>query len=1025
MITLEMHFLFALFLLQSWVVDTIKSAWPDTVLVLNAPLSTSVLVTISGENWEDFKISADTLYIFNVPEDASILVTYRRLKIHRVYALFEPDTGTNDTQKLFYRYKKLPERRSKVFPEGITVAGAKSISVSLRKGNLELDQATSIEIRGTTPSGLSVAGILRDRNLGEGLYFTEEISRIEQTYLEVKKNSLTANLGDFSREIDGIPMKLRGAGFELKKKKIEVTATYGYERGEFNTVSFYGENGKQGPYKLTGKSGATKIHIVPGTERVYVNGVLMKRGLENDYVIDYENATITFTPSRPITSDDLITVDFQYRGQLARKHFRHIKAVIKKGVFNVEVAGISRGDDEEYLRDYLTKSELQILDSLGDTMSCVFVSGAKYVGPGKGDYVKEDSVFKFVGFGNGDYQVNFTYFGSGKGSYTLDPLSGHYTYVGPGNGEYEPLVEIEIPQRNENYDVKLGLQLKNGGISLETGLSSWKRNILSHKSIEKRGLYQRFSLDKGINVNRSNRISVSFLIERQDSSFVPFGRSYDPVFWDNWNLAYRTGMRRILSQLGIQWQGKFLNFSTGLGYLEQGNEKVRRGSILFGLKLKKFLGSCGIALISHAEERAVFTRLTAKLSYSGFISPFLQFKRESADTLDFLQIKGGITSSLPLSPSISLTFQRETGETLRVLNLGLKRDALRGFSIDADLSCIFRNSDTLDEKFGLVGLNWSFTGLSGYVSGNTILSTSGRKRWQERFIYVGEGRGNYSYNPESGTFYECEDGEYAKEIIQIEDAGSGYNAKNTLAFRIKEERTGELSGECSLNFSFPTVLSPLHPTNWDNMDFSMQVDWRRSISSTSELSLCQWITISKQVAEGLESRRKRLSTDLSMLFEPNFCIGIKGEDREEFFFGFDAPSTSREIFLYLKRNLELARRLGTTIIVSLGMREKSLPHIFPQYDVLKSKEISLGDEMRWNPRGFNIYLATTVTLGFVNKDLPSSPLLYPMGKGLAFRVTGRISRKIGRNTQLSFNCFYDSASGAPPAEVSMTLGLAF
>jgi hypothetical protein len=42
---------------------------------------------------------------------------------------------------------------------------------------------------------------------------------------------------------------------------------------------------------------------VSGSERVYVNGTLLKRGENNDYTIDYNAGEIVFTPLFTITSE--------------------------------------------------------------------------------------------------------------------------------------------------------------------------------------------------------------------------------------------------------------------------------------------------------------------------------------------------------------------------------------------------------------------------------------------------------------------------------------------------------------------------------------------------------------------------------------------------------------------------------------------------------------------------------------------------------------------------------------------------
>jgi hypothetical protein len=54
-------------------------------------------------------------------------------------------------------------------------------------------------------------------------------------------------------------------------------------RGQYAKSNFTGVEGSQGPYKLKGQNGELYVLVISGSERVYVNGLLLERGENNDY----------------------------------------------------------------------------------------------------------------------------------------------------------------------------------------------------------------------------------------------------------------------------------------------------------------------------------------------------------------------------------------------------------------------------------------------------------------------------------------------------------------------------------------------------------------------------------------------------------------------------------------------------------------------------------------------------------------------------------------------------------------------
>jgi hypothetical protein len=440
------------------------------------------------------------------------------------------------------------------FGANLSKSGSLTRGVSLGTDQgLKVDSGLRLQIAGKLSDKTEVVAALTDQNTPiqpEGN--TQTLNEIDKVFVQLKSARFNATLGDFEIEYGGSEFsrysrKLQGAKIAVGNTEtvddqisnVQLQLSAAVSRGKFTTNQFNGVEGKQGPYQLQGDRGQIDIIVLAGTERVWIDGQLMTRGENNDYVIEYSNGQLTFTRKRLITSDTRITVDFEFSDERFRRNLYSAQGVLSG--FNEKLKWqttlIREGDDQDNpIAFALTEQDRDSLAAAGDGLA--FRDGTTFVGAGNGNYIRRDSIWVYVGPDSGDYNVRFSDLGEGRGDYAFRGF-GNFAFVGKNQGRYAPVILLTPAVRQEVMDTRLEVAPWRG-VSLvnELAISRLDQNLYSSlDDADNAGRALLSTLRIEPQMSRLGRFALQVRYRNKESRYRDIDRADVVEFNRRWNLA--------------------------------------------------------------------------------------------------------------------------------------------------------------------------------------------------------------------------------------------------------------------------------------------------------------------------------------------------------------------------------------------------------------------------------------------------------------------------------------------------------
>ncbi|WP_252730313.1 hypothetical protein, partial [Chryseobacterium indologenes] len=482
-----------------------------------------------------------------------------------------------------------------------------------------VQSSMDLQISGRLSKDVTILASISDHNLpiqADG--YTQTLEEFDKIYIQLNikdKSILRAghlDLVEAKNYFAKYQRRSMGIQFQTelgKENKTFIDVSAGVARSEFHRVRFQGVEGNQGPYRLTGKNGEKFITLISGSEQVFIDGILMKRGENQDYIINYNTGEVTFTSFRPIFQQNFITISYNYANRNYSRYLFTGKLEHQREKFKVGLNWFMENDNKNApLSLNLSKEDEQILADAGNDPNLMYAPSGVLT-----EYDVNKILYRKNAAGNYEfstdqneplYQVSFTYFGVNQGDYKTAQTTNNgrvFEYVGPNAGDYRAVRKLPSPQKSQVFSLNSEYLLNEGKIGADISLSNYDVNLFSSKDSDQNiGYAYRIFGNKSFTKNNWKG-TPSFEYQYIDRQFHILDRINDVEFSRDFNLTQefnkKTQNRFIFSFLN-KWNNKStLNYR--INYLnEQDSYKGIKNDLDFGWISGKFFTKGTLSYLS-------------------------------------------------------------------------------------------------------------------------------------------------------------------------------------------------------------------------------------------------------------------------------------------------------------------------------------------------------------------------------------------------------------------------------------------
>jgi hypothetical protein len=848
---------------QNYCLQTSYSAiyLPDSVVVI--PTS------IEAENQFGVEVShefSDGFLKIIKDQDDTVKVCFNYIpKNQQIVSTAVPehyfDSTARFTDRLYSKNTGAKNAQDLLGLGGIEISGAfmRSVSAGAQQSTM-MHSVMDLTISGNISDDLTLQARMTDQQMPfEPEGNTQRLQDFDRVNVQLLHKDWALEAGDllinsssrlnflrYNRQVQGLGVSSSSLSFDSAKSNTRLVTAFA--RSKTGTQMIEPLEGVLGPYRIEGPQNEPFIFILAGSEEVILDGKQLQRGLENDYVIDYNSAEITFNSSIYISKYSVVQIEFEYSDREYNRNittFQHEQAI---GQLDLNIGYFQQTDKPDNKIQDLSQSDLDVLSALDENSKYAEIPSADSVGfssdnvrYAKIDTISNEQLFQIFKFSKNPqrahYQLNFSLVGENKGNYVIANSMENevvYEWVAPidqvPQGNYEPIEKMALPQNQRVLNVGLNYHLKDESvINFEYAGSEFVLNRFNKKETQMTGNafavgFQ--SSPRMINFLEDTEMNYFIKYEYLDSAFAPVQPFRALGFNRDWGMeestAFQAGEEHLLT-LGtsLKSRSQLLSydlsmrnkenmgrgFQHAINFQNRGDLRINLDGFLMQNENGKFNTDWKKALVDfkfakyklmpgytfQTQQHRITNRGELIGSFQYFDSHKLYINKQDSGTWNFSLSHEFRSDARPFEGQMQDSEDAQNTELTSILNLGQSNT----LSLNILRRSIQSRFDSIaDEQFFQGGLNWQSSFWDDNITQSFNFQTGTGRVLQRNYFFMEVARrlGTHSWSDlnengeqELNEFFE-DDTDYGdRNYVKVLTMGDDYQTAfiNNLQYQLR------------------------------------------------------------------------------------------------------------------------------------------------------------------------------------------------------------------------------------------------